>query len=93
MVYEIFEAIQTLLAQSVMFHHLVMLLDPSLLEKEVLGLLYSVQSLGSDGDLVKNETIFESFALITDNRSFSLYICQVHICRGMIRFDFYPLLD
>lgn len=57
MVYEIFEAIQTLLAQSVMFHHLVMLLDPSLLEKEVLRLLYSVQSLGSEGDLVKNETI------------------------------------
>lgn len=57
MVYEIFEAIQTLLAQSVMFHHLVMILDSSLLEKEMLGLLYSEQSLGSDGDLVKSETI------------------------------------
>lgn len=43
MVYEIFEAIQTLLAQTVMFHHLVMLLDPSLLEKGVLRLLYTVQ--------------------------------------------------
>lgn len=57
MVYEIFEAIQTLLAQIVMFHHLVMLLDPSLLEKGVLELLYTVQCLGSDGDLVKNKTI------------------------------------
>lgn len=43
MVFEIFEAIQTLLTQTVVFHHLVMLLDPSLLEKGVLELLYTVQ--------------------------------------------------
>lgn len=43
MVYEIFEAMETLLAQTVMFHHLDMLLDPSLLKKGVLRLLYAVQ--------------------------------------------------